>query len=228
MDVYNQLKKDILSGAIPFGERIRENQLASRYNVSRTPVREAIRKLAAEDLIEFHPNRGATVRTYTKEDIRDNYNLRAVIEGYACSLAAMNRDEESLALIRQSIVQSEEAIKIYRTNKTESTYQLVEANQLFHSTITRMANNAELPKVLKALTTLPIMFLGFYWFDYEGVIESVNHHKHIEKAIRRGDPDQARAYMEVHILNGRDNVLAHFHEILEQQNRQREKARQGH
>lgn len=215
MDVYSELKRDILRGAIPFGERIRENQLATRFNVSRTPVREAIRKLAAEGLIEFSPNRGATVRTYTAEDIRNNYNLRAVIEGYACSLAALKHDEPFLDMMEKSIEQSEEAIGLYRTSKTEATYRLVEANQLFHNAITQMANNAEITKVLKALTTLPIMFRGFYWFNYDGVIESVHHHKQIYRAICKGDPHQARAYMEVHILNGRDNVLDNIHEMID-------------
>lgn len=214
MDIYSQLKREILNGSIPFGSRLREEKLADRFNSSRTPIREALRKLEADGLIVLSRNKGATVRNYTVESVRNTFNLRAQIEGYACSLAAQNKTEEDLRELRKIIAQSEKAIAEYREEDAgEFVYELFAANQSFHGTIARMSGNAEIPKVLSKLSNLPIMFRGYYWFNRDGIIHATNQHKAILKAIEQGDAYTARSLMEVHIYTGRDNVLQNIHKL---------------
>lgn len=211
MDVYESLRKAILSGQIALGTRLIEKELAERYNISRTPIREAIRRLEAEGLVTLSPNRGASVRNYTLKNVADTFNLRAQIEGYACALAAENCTPEALIQLKESIDQSAAALELYRQNKvSECIDQLATANLVFHNTIINLAGNEEIPKVLTPLITLPVLIRGFYWYNYNGIINSIEQHKAIYRAISNGDPLAARTYMEAHIFTGRDNITTNL------------------
>lgn len=213
MDIYNQLKREILEGKIPFGERIRESSIAEKFKLSRTPVREAIRRLAADGLVIISPNKGATVRTFSKEDIINIYNVRSVIEGYACMLAAQNATEPYLKILEDSIRQGEAALQEFKNGShNEAIYHLLESNQVFHETIAEMTGNTEIPRVLDSTSTLPMMFHGYYWFDDKGMETSVDHHKDILDAFEKHDYLQAKSLMEIHILHGRDNVIKNLTE----------------
>ena len=80
---YAVIRKRILAGDFSRGERLREEELAQIAGVSRTPIREALRRLDAEGLVEFLPNRGASVTAWTEQELDDLYAARALIEGYA-------------------------------------------------------------------------------------------------------------------------------------------------
>ena len=224
MDVYEALREEILSGKIKLGSRLIEKDLAERFHISRTPIREAIRRLESEGLVVLTPNRGASVRDFTLKNVSDTFNLRAQIEGYACALAAENCTEEGLATLKNSIYQSEKALELYRQNKiAECVSQLAESNLIFHNTIISLAGNEEIPKVLTPLITLPVLIRGFYWYNYNGILNSINQHKSIYEAIKNHDPLVARIYMEAHLFTGRDNIitnltnnhsLEHYEDIL--------------
>lgn len=211
MDVYEALREEILNGKIALGSRLIEKDLAERFHISRTPVREAIRRLESEGLVILSPNRGASVRDYTLKNVSDTFNLRAQIEGYACALAAANCTKEALAILKNSISQSEKALELYHQNKiTECINQLANSNLIFHNTIISLAGNEEIPKVLTPLITLPVLIRGFYWYNYNGILNSINQHKSIYEAIKNRDPLVARTYMEAHLFTGRDNIIANL------------------
>lgn len=212
MDAYQQLKEDILRGVLRPGERLREEQIAARLQLSRTPVREAIRRLQAEGLLISSANRGATVRTYQFEDVQDAYNLRAQIEGFGAALAAQNADAAGLEQLHEANELCKQAAELCLQEKTDDhTIAMVQANQVFHSTIIQMANNRALKSVVTSIVSLPVTFQGFYWFSPEALRESVRHHQLLEAAIARQDPEQARALMATHIYHGRDHVLKNIH-----------------
>ena len=211
MDAYKQLKQDILRGQLKPGERLREEQIAARLELSRTPVREAIRRLEAEGLLVYLANRGVTVRTYSFEDVRDAYNLRAQIEGYAAALAAQHAQDEDHDKLREANRQCELAADQCRVDKNdESVLAMVQANQVFHATIAELAQNRYLKDFMTTVISLPVAFNGFSWFSPEALTESVHHHQFLEAAIRNRDPDQARTLMATHIYHGRDHVLANL------------------
>jgi DNA-binding GntR family transcriptional regulator len=90
----------VLSGAIATGTRLRQESLAAEFGVSRTPVREALRKLQASGLVEVQPNRGALVRRPTAREVREAYEVRAELEGLAASLAASRIRDDELRTLR--------------------------------------------------------------------------------------------------------------------------------
>ncbi|CAM5220203.1 GntR family transcriptional regulator OS=Ureibacillus acetophenoni OX=614649 GN=SAMN05877842_102529 PE=4 SV=1 [Ureibacillus acetophenoni] len=83
MELFDLIKKEILEGELVPGQKLKEEELATKYNTSRTPIREAIQKLSAEGLVQYTKNKGTYVRKYSLEDITNTYDLRSVIEGYA-------------------------------------------------------------------------------------------------------------------------------------------------
>lgn len=207
MDVYAKIRGDILNGVLEPGEKLREEKLASKLNISRTPIREAIRRLTVEGLLIYIPNRGVTVRNYTIDDVEDAYNLRAVVEGYAASLAAQNRET-------QLIIQLEESNHHYKTIIENSfkvgqkdTEAILKANSEFHDTIVMMSKNSYIKNFLRSLVAIPVLYRGFYWFDEDELKTSIKHHSDIVSAIKHRDSEQAKALMSTHLYHGRDRVL---------------------
>jgi DNA-binding GntR family transcriptional regulator len=94
---YSALRAGILTGRHGFGERLGEIEIAAELGLSRTPVREALRRLGSEGLVEVLPNRGARVRTWTAQDLEESYELRAVLEGLAARRAAARVEPAVLA-----------------------------------------------------------------------------------------------------------------------------------
>src|SRR5262245_64442056 len=91
----------VLSGELPSGTRLRQEALAEEFGVSRTPVREALRKLQAGGLVELQPHRGAVVRGLSSREIRDAYEVRATLEALAARLAAERVSREQLKRLEQ-------------------------------------------------------------------------------------------------------------------------------
>src|SRR5439155_14687190 len=92
----SDLQRRVLSGDIPSGTRLRQSALAAEFGVSRTPIREALRKLQASGLVELQPHRGALVRGLSAREIRDAYEVRAELEGLAAELAAQRIQQQQL------------------------------------------------------------------------------------------------------------------------------------
>ena len=214
MNVYKQLKEEILMGDIKPGERLREEQIAARLNLSRTPVREAIRRLEAERMVVYSANKGASVRTYSYEDVRDAYNLRAQVEGYGAMLAAQNAGDDDIVRLREANLECERAAERCLVEHTSSNILLlVHANHAFHTQIADLAGNRYLKDFMTTVVSLPVAFNGFFWFSPEELKESVHQHKMLEGAIAGRDADQARAVMSTHIYHGRDHVLPNIDKI---------------
>ena len=95
-DAYEALRSAILNGSIRPGERLGEVELSSQFGVSRTPIREALRRLTAEGLVVFQPNRGARVAEWSLSDLEDTYEIRARLESYGAALAAQRIDADCL------------------------------------------------------------------------------------------------------------------------------------
>src|SRR6059036_3974410 len=98
-DIARLLEDEIVAGVIPPGTVLRQEQLSERFDVSRTPVREALRRLAALGLVSFVPNRGVRVRTLSREELREAFLVRAELEGLATELATPRMTDEGLAAL---------------------------------------------------------------------------------------------------------------------------------
>src|SRR6056297_3289828 len=116
LQVADQLRESILSGEIPPGERVNEVQLSQRLGVSRTPTRAALHALAAEGLLSYETNRGFTVRAYSAETIAEAYEIRAVLEGLACRMAAARTlDERQIARFEAALSDGDAVVEAFAT-----------------------------------------------------------------------------------------------------------------
>src|SRR5215470_5171063 len=103
--VYTALRERILSGDLPRGTKLRQASLAEELGVSRTPLREALRRLSTEGLVDFSPNRGATVSELDFGDMRHAWSARVALEPGAARLAAERRDDEAIAAMREAVAE---------------------------------------------------------------------------------------------------------------------------
>lgn len=214
----------VLNGEIPTGTRLRQESLAAEFGVSRTPVREALRKLQASGLVEVQPRRGALVRRPSARDVREAYEVRAELEGLAAALAASRfRDAElhRLRAAQELFRQSVASLLAWRKRRspdellqTEAHGEWISANDSFHLAIQEAAGNRRL------VTTLADLHRGFPR-DLTWIVLSENarlldaniaQHEAILAAIERHDPVDSRALMVEHVLTAGQLVTRRFEE----------------
>jgi DNA-binding GntR family transcriptional regulator len=140
---YKRLRQGIRVGEFRPGQRLREAELATLLNVSRTPIREAIRRLASDGLIEFAPSRGVMIINLDKQQVRELYALRETLEGAAARLAAQHASPAEIAAMRELL----EAGKL-----AQEPGQLARLNRLFHQAIHDAAHNRYLAQALVQLS----------------------------------------------------------------------------
>lgn len=213
MNIYEKIKYEIVKGEIKHGERLVEVKLSEKFGVSRTPIREAIKRLEKDGLVTWHPNRGANVRYFSIEDITSAYNLKAIIESYAASLAAEQRKEEHMTKLVEVNKQFDELItNVHLSNQKSFIEKIVSIDRLFHKTVIEASTNSYIPLALSSLISLPLIYQTYYWYDDEGLARASFYHNKICKAIINKDTNLAKSYMASHIYQGRDHVLQNIKE----------------
>ncbi|WP_216361922.1 GntR family transcriptional regulator [Pseudonocardia sp. N23] len=190
---YNRMKADLLGGRFPPGTVLHETAMSEVYGVSRTPVREALVRLAQDRLIE-RTTRGFVVRRRTPEEILEIYDARIALEATAAALAAERRGEFDLQLLASLHASS--------TAETDDAAR-IRTNALFHLAIRSAARNGLIGALLADLDDLltistPDRSLG------EPPERSIGEHAELVEAIRRRDADTARAIMSTHLIRMRD------------------------
>lgn len=190
---YNRMKADLLEGRFPPGSMLHETAMSDRYGVSRTPVREALARLAQDRLIE-RTTRGFVVRKRTPDEILAIYDARIALESTAAALAAERRGEFDLQLLTSLHAASEdEADPAAR----------VRLNGQFHAAVRSAARNEIISDMLAGLDDL----LTIYRPDRsvgDSRERSTAEHTELLDAIRRRDADAARATMTEHLARMRD------------------------
>jgi len=186
----------ILGGELTAGARLAETELADRLGVSRTPVREALGRLAAEGLVELVPNRGARVATWSRRELEGVFELRALLEPQLTERAvprATAADADDL---------DDLAGRMVRTAR-EDLDALVPLNRAFHDRLVALADHPALAAALAGAVRAPIVLRNFHAYDAPSLQRSLAHHVEIVAALRAGDPAWARAVMTAHIRNAR-------------------------
>lgn len=199
--VYAALRSRILVGEIAHGTRLRQEALAAELGVSRTPLREALRRLTAEGLVEFHPNRGAQVAEVTHAGVRAAYEARLVLEPGAARLAAGRRPPAELELMRH-------AIKAESASKTDG--EAYVASRDFHLALVAASGNAHLVRLAESLWVTAIGEPIFAWqakHEPDRIEEDVVEHERIANAVEQGDADVAEALTRHHIAVALGQIL---------------------
>ncbi len=190
--VVERLREDILAGRLPPGSRLIECDLTSRFGVSRGPVREALRRLSADGLIEHWPHRGAVVRRLTEREIRELFLIRIEMEALAARLAAAadgpDRRERFAAAIQP----------IY-ADAPRNPCEYLKENAAFHDAVMALADNLQL-RELAARLQLPLIMAQVGDVLTPAVLTaSVREHRAIAQAILGRDPEAAAARMRAHL-----------------------------
>lgn len=205
--VYRELRRLIIQGNYAPGKRLVEERLAQELGVSRTPVREALARAAAEGLIRIYPNRGAVVRTFTRDDLTQIFDLRAVLEGYAAYQAALRISPDQLDLLKQEAAALEASLEQTFVSREAEVQFLVDHNATFHQIIITTSGNERLADLLRMVVNVPLQFRSFYWYTLEERHISNFFHRTILHALQTQEADRARAIMQEHIYFGRDFLL---------------------
>ncbi|WP_430334395.1 GntR family transcriptional regulator [Rhodococcus sp. ACT016] len=207
---YSQIRQAIVEGRYRPGQRLIEQRIAEEFSLSRTPVREALRRLEAEGLVLSEPNRGAVVRTLSMADVSDLYGLRARLEAYAAELAAERIDPTTRELLDAGIEAFARALTLTPEDAVERVRAVDTANSQIHRAIVAAAKHERLSRLLERTTDVPLVFQAFRQYDRAQTERSHLFHQLIRDAIVTGDGRRASALMHEHVLQGRDVLLAHL------------------
>jgi DNA-binding GntR family transcriptional regulator len=222
-----QLQGRVLSGEIPKGTWLRQETLAAEFGVSRTPVREALRKLQASGLVEMRPKRGALVRMPNARDVREAYEVRAELEGLAARVAATRLHDEELQRLREAqelFRRSVATLLAWRERGAsgeppprEAREEWNRANDLFHLAILEAAGNRRLLATLADLHQRVPRDLTWIALGANALLlkENVAQHEAVLAAIERHDGAEARRLMIEHVLSAGELVTSRFEEAAD-------------
>ena len=199
--VFNTLRQAILTGELKPGERLMEIHLANKLGVSRTPIREAIRKLELEGLVVMIPRKGAEVAKITVRDLKDALEVRLAIDSLSVKLACERLDENDKTKIKQACVAFREAVK------SENVQAIVEGDERFHNTIYRASKNQKLITIAMNLREQVYRYRFEYVKDFSYHENLIREHDQITEAILKGDVETAQKIMKEHIYNQEQIVI---------------------
>jgi DNA-binding GntR family transcriptional regulator len=198
---YDQIKEAILSGTLRPMERITESGVASRLGLSRTPVREAFGRLAAEGLIVVVPHRGSFVSQLRIDDILEIYQIRTPLECLAARIAAETIDESALAVLDR-LVEVEAASQGARSTKDS-----LDANFEFHRIIIECVRNRRLKALVGQLQGQVHRARLLWPSTRRRLDETWKEHAELVVALRARDPDRAEQLMRTHLERARASAL---------------------
>ena len=201
--VYHILEEEILSGKLAHGEQLKEIALSKRLEVSRTPVRGALHRLAEDGLVTISANRGATVVGISDADIEDIYAVRMRLEGLAARLAAERMSDTDRDSLRSCLELSE----FYMAKQNDE--RCGELDSEFHSIIFRASGSRHLCRILSDLHKNIKAYRRLSLATPGRAEKSIMEHKEILEAILSGNADEAEAKSSLHIKN----ALLNFKEL---------------
>ena len=195
------LRGRILAGDYAGGERLGEAELAAELGMSRTPVRQALLRLAGEGLVEVAPNRGARVIARSGRELEHVFELRSRLEGLAARQAALwsTQDEQDLL--------DEIAHAIGAAVAARDTDEVTRLNAQCHGLLVEIANSSTLATSVSSLMHASVMARTRSALDERASQRSVAHHIEIVAALRANDPDWAESVMRSHLLSARASLL---------------------
>jgi DNA-binding GntR family transcriptional regulator len=204
--VFEAIRTAITSGALQPGERIMENQLAEQLRVSRTPVREAIRKLEQEGYVVMVPRRGTYVSDLSIWDTNEVFEIRTALEVLAAGLAAERMTEADLERLERLLVEIGELIDLGDTER------LVEADCQFHDILYNATHNKTLANIINNLREKFRPFRAIS-YSYPGRAKrSLEEHRRLVEALAGRNPASAQQVARTHMEKAAQTLLQHMSE----------------
>lgn len=202
--VFNTLRQAILTGELKPGERLMEIHLADRLGVSRTPIREAIRKLELEGLVVMIPRKGAQVARITEKNLKDVLEVRRALDMLAVRLACSRMDDEYKKQLREAC---DEFARVVKNNNTKD---ITEADVRFHDIINKATGNDRLIQLVNNLAEQMYRYRLEYIKDAAYHNRLVTEHEEIYSAIMDGDEERAAKAVVLHIDNQEETIIKHL------------------
>jgi len=199
--VFNTLRQAILTGELKPGERLMEIHLANRLGVSRTPIREAIRKLELEGLVTMIPRRGAEVAQITEKSLKDVLEVRRAMDALCAELACERMSEEELQQLKQACEEFEKA------TKTKDTRAIAQADVALHDIILNATGNSRLIQLVNNLAEQMYRYRFEYIKDLSQHEKLVDEHRMIYEAISKKDKQKASEVAKLHIDNQEKSIM---------------------
>ena len=198
------LRQLILRGEYRAGDRLGEVELAARLAVSRTPVREALRRLAADGLVEIVPNKGARVVSFTRAELEHIFALRAQVEGTAARRAADTITAAELDALQDL---AEQIARHALPGPEQDLDEVYELNAAFHAGLAAATRSTTLTQTIDGLFHTVAALRTLNGFDEGAVRRSAAHHLEIVAALRAGDGRWAESVMRSHLYSARASTL---------------------
>lgn len=202
--VFNTLRQAILRGDLEPGERLMEIKLANQLGVSRTPIREAIRKLELEGLVVMIPRRGAEVARITEKDLKDVLEVRTSLEALACELACERITSEEIRDLSVALEDFNKAVV------GKDLVEIAACDVRFHDVIFLATKNIRLTQILNNLREQMYRYRFEYLKDYTAHHRLCEEHKAIYDALCEKNVEKVREMIEAHITNQEMSVISHL------------------
>jgi len=197
--IARKIMQEILSGNLKPGQRIRQDEYSIALGTSKTPLREALKRLEASGWIEIGSYRGATVKRLDPQELEKIYVARALLEGFAAGVAAQKRDPSLISALEELV----DDMTKFGPGDAERAEQL---NDQFHMTLYAACGSEGLVSSLRDNWVRALRFRIFYWTDSESWASSTSDHQRILRAVKRGQATLVEALVLEHLLAGMSKI----------------------
>jgi len=206
-DAYLRLREMILSGTLEMGARLVETRMAAMIGLSRTPVREALRRLTSDGLVVFRPNRGYQVIAFSARDVAEIYSCRALLESEAVRLVAQNGLRPAARDRLDALIA--EAGELFAADVPPATrrQKFLPLNNAFHDRLYSECGNAALLTMIRKNLAIPAGIRNYFKFSDARLGASHDAHEKILRAVAAGEATRAAALMREHIWTAKDSMI---------------------
>lgn len=198
--VYELIKSRILNGQCSAGSYVRESTIGREYSVSRTPIREALRRLVSEGWAEAIPHHGVRVVAWTQRDVEEVFELRALLEPHVVRRASSRVTVEQFAELRSLAKEMEEIAGGPGPAELE---RITALNACFHDCLIKAADSPRLQRLFDAVVQVPVSRRSFHHYTHEEMQRSMQHHRELIRALSLSDGEWAASIMRAHVLGAR-------------------------
>jgi DNA-binding GntR family transcriptional regulator len=205
-EVFTMLRQAILTGKLQPGDRLVERELAEQLGVSRTPVREALRKLELENLVTHIPRKGVVVSEISKRDVIEIFDIRASLEGLASNLAAQKATSEEIKKLNEMV----QAMETAANNKDVDS--LNEIHDQFHKQLIIIADSPRLKQMINSLSDYINRFTKAGYAIPGRSSAAMQEHRELMESIEARDSLRAQSIAASHIMNSKAVVLKQYEE----------------
>ncbi|MFQ3789030.1 GntR family transcriptional regulator [Halomonas sp. A29] len=198
--VYQIIKQRILNGRYPAGSYVREATIGQELELSRTPIREALRRLVSDGWVEAIPHHGARVVAWTQRDVEEVFELRVLLEPQVVRRAASRITPERLATLEAL---AERMDSLAERDDEVTIEEIAMLNNQYHAELVAAADSPRLQRLLETIVQIPVSRRSFHHYTAEELHGSMQHHRELIRALAAGDGEWAASVMRAHILAAR-------------------------